>query len=317
MRVGRAHDEVDVGGHTIRFTNIDKILFPEDALAKGDLILYYHRVARFLLPYLAERPLTLQRWPDGIDGMSFFEKEAPRGTPPWVKTIRIESPGSKRGEVRYVLCNDEATLLWLANLATITFHVWTSRAGSLDQPDYVLFDLDPQDGCRLATLARVAVAVRGALEELGLKSLVKTSGGTGLHVMVPIAATHGYDDAKLLAELVARRVAKERDDVALARAVRSRPHGSVYIDYVQVGKGKTIVPPFTARARPGAPVSMPIAWRAVEAMVRSATPETTAAMRKFTIRNVPDLLDAHGDPWTRAWKPQRIDRAMARAAKGA
>jgi bifunctional non-homologous end joining protein LigD len=147
-----------------------------------------------------------------------------------------------------------------------------------------------------------------------MHSVVKTSGATGLHVLVPLDARHDYESAKLFAELIARRVAKKCDEVTLERSVRQRPRGTVYVDYVQVGRGKTIVAPFTVRARPGAPVSMPIAWRTVEAMQRSAAPETTAAMRKWTMRTVPDLLEEHGDPWRRAWKAQRIERAVERAA---
>ncbi|HLW38582.1 MAG TPA: non-homologous end-joining DNA ligase [Candidatus Eremiobacteraceae bacterium] len=314
--MARTVQSLKIGSHTLQISNVDKALWPRDGYTKGDLIAYYRNVARWLLPYLKDRPLTLQRWPDGIEHQSFFEKDAPRGTPEWVKTVSLPS-GGKRTTVRYVVCNDEATLVFVANLAAITLHVWTSRLGSLDYPDFVLFDLDPWEGCTLKTLAAVALHVRKALEDLELAPLVKTSGGTGLHVILQLAPKYDYDSVKAFAEMVARRVADtNQDKVTLERMTRKRPRGTVYIDWVQVGKGKTIVPPFVVRARPGAPVSMPLGWSAVESMARKSVRDPLREFANWTMRNVPSLLQKHGDPWHAAGrKKHNLEAALRKARK--
>jgi bifunctional non-homologous end joining protein LigD len=273
------------------------VLWPEDGYTKGELVAYYRSVAPFLLPYLAQRPLTLQRWPDGIHGFSFFEKNIPRGAPSWVPTYEVASNG-KRATVSYVLCNDESTLVWLANLGSITLHVWMSRVEAIDNPDYVLFDLDPWEGCTLKTLAKVALTVQEVLESIGLTPLVKTSGGSGLHVVLPVKPVYDYEVLKAFGELVARRVASLRTgEVTLERMTKKRPAGTVYFDWVQIGKGKTIVPPFVVRAREGAPVSMPLAWSEIEKMSRKRALDTSPEFVRWNIGNVPALLEKSGDPW--------------------
>ncbi len=295
-------------------THADRVLFPEDGLTKGDLVHYYRDVAHFLLPYVKGRPLTLQRWPAGIDAPSFFEKNVPAGAPEWVETIAEPSSG-KRKTVRYPLCNDEATLLWAANLSAITLHVWMSSVGSLDHPDYALFDLDPWEGCTVRTLARVALLVRGELESIGLSPLVKSTGGKGLHVIVPLAPDYSYDEVRAFGEIVARRAkAVSPELVTLERAKDRRKEGTVYLDWVQLGRGKTLVPPFSVRARQGAPVSMPLAWGEVEAMQASRTRDTTRETRRWTMKNVPRLLADGGDPWAAPYaRVQRLEPALARA----
>ncbi|MEO6418526.1 MAG: non-homologous end-joining DNA ligase [Polyangiaceae bacterium] len=273
----------------VKLTNLEKVYFPRDGITKGDLIAYYAAVSKWLIPYLAHRPITLQRYPDGIDSPSFFEKNVPRGAPPAVPTVTLTSSG-KRSAVTYVLCNDEPTLLWLANLGTITFHAWMSHEPSLDVPDYALFDLDPSEGCTLGTLARVALGIRDSLDGIGLAPLVKTSGGKGLHLLLPLKPVYRYDEVKDFANIVAQRMSELRPgDVTLERSLAKRPPGTVYIDSVQVGRGKTIVPPFVVRARDGAPVSMPLAWDEVEAMERASSPDRER-LAQWTLRNVPDLL---------------------------
>lgn len=313
--MARTVQALQVAGRALQVSNPDKVLWPDDGLTKGDLIAYYRAVARWLLPYLHARPLTLQRWPDGIERWSFFEKDAPRGTPDWVKTISLPSSG-KRSTVRYILCDDEATLVFVANLAAITLHVWTSRVEALDNPDYVLFDLDPWEGCTLKTLATVALDVRAALAELGLDPVVKTSGGTGLHVILRLAPKYGYDTVKAFAELVARHVAERNPSkVTLERTIKKRKRGTVYIDWVQVGKGKTIVPPFVVRARPGAPVSMPLEWKAVEEMSRKTVRDPLREFARWSLRNVPALLKKSGDPWAAGGQRYSLEAALRKATK--
>ncbi len=193
----------------------------------------------------------------------------PRGTPDWIDRVTVPTPGGSRSHVTFVVCNDTPSLIYLANLATIVLHIWTSRMPALEEPDFVVFDLDPGEKCTLRTLATVTLAVRDLLGEIGLKPLVKTTGGYGVHVIVPLASGYSYDTAKIFAELVARRAAGELGEAAtLQRTIAKRPQEAVYIDYVQVGQGKTIVAPYSVRARDAAPVSTPLHWAEVEAFAR-------------------------------------------------
>jgi bifunctional non-homologous end joining protein LigD len=307
---------VEIGGRTLELSNAEKVLWPEDGYTKADLVAYYRAAAPYLLPHLAGRPLTLQRYPDGIEGPSFFEKDAPRGTPEWVHTVTVPSEYGKRGEVRYAVCDDEPTLVFVANLATIVLHVWTSRIPKLDAPDLLLFDLDPGDECTVATLAKVAVAFRAALDGIGLRALVKSTGGAGLHVIVPLEPRYDYDLAKGFAELVARHVNGSMPaETTLERSTKRRPAHAVYLDYVQVGRGKTLVAPYSVRARRGAPVSMPLAWDEIDAMTRKRGRDTEAENARYTIANVPRLVGKRGDPWRDAGKGQRLEKPLAAARK--
>jgi DNA ligase D-like protein (predicted polymerase)/DNA ligase D-like protein (predicted 3'-phosphoesterase) len=304
-------------GASVPLTNLDKVLWPRDRITKGDLVRYYNDVAEWLLPHLADRPLTLQRFPNGIDKASFFEKNVPRGAPAWVKTAKIASESGKRSFIQYVICNDAKTLTYLANLAAITLHAWLSRTGSLDTPDYALFDLDPWEGCSLGTLARVALALRGLLEDLGMKPAVKTSGGSGLHVMLGLAPEYDYVTVRTFAQLIANRLRVVLgDDVTLERTPAKRRRGSVYIDWVQIGKGKTIVPPYVVRPREKAPVSMPLAWADVEAMARKRVADPADEFARFTMKTALSALRKSGDRWAKDTKfAHRLEPALKKAQK--
>jgi bifunctional non-homologous end joining protein LigD len=309
--------DVRVDNRTLSLSNLDKVLWPRDGYTKRDLITYYHSVAEFALPYLHDRPLTLERFPNGIDASSFFAKNMPQGMPSWVDRVTIASPGGKREKITYVVCNDAPTLVYLANLAAIVLHIWTSRVGALEEPDFVLFDMDPGEQCTLKTLATVTLALRDALVEIGLTPLVKSSGGMGLHVVVPLTPGHSYDQAKVFAEIVARHIAATSGDaVTLERMIAKRRSAAVYIDYVQVGHGKTLVAPFSVRARDGAPVSWPLDWSEVEAFRRSRTPVPADAFGKYTIRTVPKVLEREGDRWSgRSWKRAKLVTVVERVRK--
>lgn len=305
---------IEVGGRSLSISNSEKVLWPRDGFTKGDLIAYYRAVAAFIVPYLRGRPLTLERFPDGIDGEAWWEKNAHRGLPDWVPTVCVPSSGGRHEEIAFLVCNDEPTLAYVANLAGIVLHIWTSHEPTLDVPDFILFDLDPWEGCTLANLATVAIAFRDALEEIGLKPLVKTTGGSGFHVLVPLQPRYDYDLIKGFGELIAHRInglLPER--TTLERMTKKRPAGTVYLDWAQVGKGKTLVAPYSVRARDGAPVSMPLAWDTVDAMRRKRAKETEPEMLRWTIRNVPGLLEKSGDPWVDGWKPQRLEAALKNA----
>jgi bifunctional non-homologous end joining protein LigD len=307
-----------VGARTLSLSNLDKVLWPRDGYTKGDLIEYYRHVAPFAVAHLKGRPLTLQRYPNGIDAQAFFEKQMPRGAPEWIDRVTVPTPGGTRSHVTFAVCNDAPSLVYFANLATIVLHVWTSRMPKLEEPDFVIFDLDPGEKCTLKTLGTVALKVRGLLEEIGLKPLVKTTGGYGVHVIVPLASGYSYDTAKVFAEIVARRAAAQLGEPAtLERTIAKRPSSAVYIDYVQVGQGKTIVAPYSVRARDGAPVSTPLHWSEVEAFARRRAAAAPAdEFAKYTIASTPGRLAREGDLWgPKAWKKQALEAAIGRARR--
>jgi bifunctional non-homologous end joining protein LigD len=309
---------VKIGSQTLSLSNIDKVLWPRDGYTKGDLINYYEAVAPFMVPHLKGRPLTLERYPNGIDASSFFEKQMPKGMPDWVDRVTVHKPEGSRDKIDYVVCNDAPSLVYLANLAAMILHIWTSRVETLDEPDFVLFDLDPGEECTLKTLATVALGVRDLLASVGLPSLIKTTGGYGVHLVVPLAAGYSYDAAKIFAEIVAHRTEAELGEhVTLARTIAKRSQKAVYFDYVQVGRGKTIVAPYSVRARDKAPVSMPLHWAEMEAYARKRG--TTSGYEEFTafnIRTAIPRLKKEGDLWSgKAWKKSRLEPALAKAQK--
>jgi bifunctional non-homologous end joining protein LigD len=316
MRVERIDLRVD--SRTLSVSNLDKVLFPRDGYTKGDIIAYYRAVAPLILPHLERRPLTMERYPDGIDGESFFEKHLPKGVPDWVHRVTLTTHETGGSKITFLVCDDEPTLVFVANLASIVMHVWTSTLGSIDRPDYVFFDLDPGEQCTLKRLARVALSMRGLLEEIGLQALVKTSGGMGLHVVVPIAQEYTYDQAKMFAQAVAHELAqRDPQSITLERTVRKRDREAVYLDWVQVGRGKTIVAPYSARARDRAPVSMPLEWSEVEAFARKRSNGTPSdAFAEFTIRTALKRVEKQGDLWSgKAWEKQRLEKAIEKARR--
>jgi bifunctional non-homologous end joining protein LigD len=308
-----AKSVVEIDGRSLTLSNLEKVLWPRDGFTKGDLIAYYRAVTPYLLPYVQGRPLTLERYPDGVDAFSWWEKHVPKGLPDWVHTVDTE-PSTRNERLEFIVCDDAPTVVYVANLAAIVLHVWFSHVPTLDVPDFLLIDLDPAADCTLATLARVALTVRDELAAIGISALVKTTGGSGLHAVIPLQARYDWELAKNFSELIARRI----HDVlpaatTLLRTPAKRPAGTVYLDYVQVGKGKTYVAPFSVRARDGAPVSMPIPWSEVEALARKRAPTTAPAMVRWNITNVPKLLTSGGDPWREGWKPHRLEGALKKA----
>ena len=286
-----------IGGRTLELTNLDKKLWPSEGYTKGDLIAYYRSVAKWMLPYLKGRPMTLERYPNGINKPGFFEKNAPASLPPWVRTVSLKS-GGPRPMVRYILCDSEATLVYLANLAAIALHVWMSRAGSLDKPDFILFDLDRGSGCPVKTMATVALEVAAQLRRERMRAQVKTTGGSGLHVVAWLRGSYDYARARSFAREIALRVQAGLPKlVTLERLIAKRPRGSVYMDWAQVARGKTVVMPFTVRPHPGAPVSMPLRWSQVAQMQRSSEPDTARYFARWNMQSVPPILRREGDPW--------------------
>ncbi len=259
---GRPASEV-TRERSVAFTNLDKVFWPETELTKGDLVAYYRAIAPWLLPYLRDRPLVLTRYPDGIEGKSFFQKHAPEWAPEWVRTETIWSEHGGR-EIRYFVCDDLASLLYVANSGAIPLHVWGSRLATLQRPDWCILDLDPK-GAPFAHVVEIARALHELCEEIGLPSFVKTSGSEGLHVLVPVGAQLPFEPVRTLAELLGRLVVQRLPEIAtLVRRPAARK-GRVYVDTLQNGHGRLLVAPFSVRPLPGAPVSMPLRWREVTA----------------------------------------------------
>jgi bifunctional non-homologous end joining protein LigD len=263
----------------VEFTNVQKVFWPDEQYTKGDLIEYYRTISPWILPYLADRPVVLTRYPDGIAGKSFFQKDAPGFVPDWIRTERMWSEQAER-EIDYFVCEDEASLLYLINLGTIPLHVWASRTASIDRPDWCVLDIDPK-GAPFSDVVRVALAIHRLCEEIGLPNLVKTSGSSGLHALVPLAGQCRYEEARSLGELLARLVAAELPEISTLTRQVSRREGKVYIDYLQIGAGRLIVAPFSVRPLPGAPVSTPLRWSEVNEGLD---------IRSFTIANLPQRM---------------------------
>ena len=281
-----AHPPSPIPHPPVQFTNLDKVFWPDDKYTKGDLIAYYRAIAPWMLPYLRGRPLVLTRFPDGITGKSFFQKDAPAYAQQFVRTVTIWSEDSQR-ELDYFVCDDTASLEYIANMAAIPLHVWSSRVETLATPDWCILDLDPK-GAPFTDVVAVARALRALCEEISLPTYVKTSGSSGLHVLVPLGRQVTYEQSRTLGGLLARVVAAELPEIATVTRQVSRRGGKVYLDYVQNGHGRLLVAPFSVRPLPGAPVSMPLEWREV-------TPKLD--IRKFTIRTAPvRLKKLKGDP---------------------
>jgi bifunctional non-homologous end joining protein LigD len=276
-------------------SNLDKVFWPDAGYTKGDLLEYYRAVAPWLLPYLRDRPVVLTRFPDGIAGKSFFQKDAPDYVPAWIRTARMRTDEGR--EIDHFVCDDVETLLYVANLATIPLHVYAGKADAPDRADWSIIDLDPK-GAPFEWVVRLARAVHELCEEIGLPSFAKTSGQAGLHVLLPLGSRCTHDQARDLALVLANVVEREHADIAtLVRAPIEARKGRVYLDCYQNGYGKTIAAPFSARPVPGATVSMPLRWNEVNAKLdpRSFTLKTAPArMRKLKRDPIVEVL--HIDP---------------------
>ncbi len=297
---------LEIGGHALKFSNLDKLYYPEDGFTKRDLLNYYAFVADLLVPYLKDRPLSLKRYPNGIHEPFFFQKNTPETYPDWLRTETIKSEGEKRA-IRYVLAQDRASLLYLVNLGCIDHNPWMSRMGSLECPDFILIDLDPQQ-CEFDKIVEAALLVREKLDAIGLTGYPKTTGGDGMHIYVPIEPRYTYEQARSFAEVISRLLAAERPDLfTTPRTVSQREKNRVYFDYLQLAESKTISSPYSARAYAGAPVSTPLKWEEVRPGLHPA---------QFDIANCPERFTRLGDLFEGVLrKPQKLEKAFAKLEK--
>ena len=251
------------GSRELKLSNLDKLFWPDEGITKGDLIAYYREVAAVLVPHLKDRPFTMKRYPDGWNGNFFFQKDAPTHMPDWIPTFRTQVSTREKPRVRkwvsFPLVNDELALLWMVNMGCIDMNTWYSRVEKPDRPDWVLFDLDPAADAGFAETVQVALLVKEALDALGLVSFPKTSGADGMHVLVPIARRHTYDDTRRFAEIIAGALARTHRGLVTTEWTKSKRRG-VLIDANQNGEGKTIASVYSVRPKEGAPVSTPLRW---------------------------------------------------------
>ena len=248
----------------VKLKNLDKIFYPQINATKGKVVEYYIKMAPKMLPILKDRPLVLTRYPDGIDGptQSFFEKDAPEGTPDWVKTQTIYSPGSKR-DVHYIICNNLDTLIWLANMAALEIHMPFSTIDNLDKPDMLFFDIDPEPPANLSDAAEVSLLLKDKLADLGLTPFVKTSGKKGLHVVIPIVPKYTFEETRAFVHKIGIELAKE-SDIVVSEFKDTKKPGKVFADYLQNSPMRTMVVPYSLRPTPEANVSTPLDWSEVK-----------------------------------------------------
>ena len=282
-------DVIRKGKRVLRLSNLDKPFWPDEGITKGDLLAFYRDVAPVLVPHLRDRPFTMRRYPDGAFGKSFFQKDKPQGMPDWIPTVNIEvstrSRPPQRRRIDAPVVNDELALLWMANMGCIDLNTWYSRVDKLERPDFVLFDLDPSPDVGFRETVEVALLVKEALDTLGLESFPKTSGADGMHVLVPIARRHTYDDTRQFAEIVAGALASTHRGLVTTEWTKSKRKG-VLIDANQNGEGKTIASVYSVRPKEGAPVSTPLRWEEVGESLDPAA---------FTMEVVRRRVAEHGD----------------------
>lgn len=284
---------VEVDGRRLALSNLDKVLYPATGTTKGEVIDYYTRIAPLLLPHLAQRPLTRKRWPNGVEAGSFFEKNAPKGTPDWVHTVELPSPGSSRGTetVTYVVCEDLPTLVWLANLAVLELHVpqWRVDGATPQNPDRLVLDLDPGSPATIVECCQVAVVLAEALAGDGLLCYPKTSGNKGLQAYVPLDGSAPVDDVHRYARSLAERLEKEHPKLIVSKMDKSVRRRKVLIDWSQNNAAKTTVAPYSLRGRDEPTVSTPVTWEEVEATARGD------ATLQFDFADVLDRVKEGGD----------------------
>jgi bifunctional non-homologous end joining protein LigD len=293
---------VELERKRLRLSNLNKVYFPESGITKRELLAYYYRMADYVLPFLKDRPLVLRRYPDGIKGQAFFQKDVREGLPQWFRTVPIDSEGQGK-QIHYAIANDLASLLFLTGLGCIDHNPWSCRVADLEHPDYFFFDLDPSDGTEFSVVVTIARALHEKLEELGLAHFLKTSGATGFHIFIPVEPVYTYEQLRTFAEIVARTVIeKHKNLVTQERIIAKRPAGRVLIDVQQNAHGRPLAAAYSARAFPKAPVSTPILPGELKSTLR---PED------LNIRSVLTRLEKKGDLWANFWKSrQRLEDAI-------
>ena len=285
-----------VGREQVSVTSLDRIYWPDEKLTKFDLLSYYLKVSDYIMPYLQDRPAILQRYPRGINAPMFFQQDLD-SAPEYIKTARLTNQEGR--DLDYGVYSTVGSLLHFVTLGTIEQHPWHSTIKRLDKPDWIAIDLDPKRA-PWENVLQVALIVKEVSDEVGLEAFPKTSGSSGIHIYVPLKATNEYDKVAEYARLFASEVARRAPQIAtVERTIAKRKSTQVYVDWMQNARGKSLASAFTARAKPKAPVSMPLTWKQIEKGVK---------ITDFTITNVPEMLKKKADPWADFFKSRQTLR---------
>jgi len=313
-----ADQVVDIDGRTLKLTNLDKVLYPAAGFTKGQVIDYCARIAPVLVPHLADRPLTLKRYPGGVNEQYFFEKNATKHRPEWVKTVPIWSHGNQRN-VNYILCNDLPTLVWIANLASIELHPSLSYSEDIMCPRQLVFDLDPGPPADIVQCCQVAMWLRAIFEHFGLQGFPKTSGSKGLQVYVPLNTKTDYDETKPFAHAMARLLENEHRDMVVSDMKKAVRTNKVFVDWSQNDEHKTTISVYSLRARERPTVSTPVSWEEVERALKKKDPRLLI----FESHQVLDRVEKMGDLFLPVLKLKQklpklegMDRDRPEAIKG-
>lgn len=285
-KVSEKDKEVTLNRHTLKLTNQDKIYFPKDGITKGDVIEYYQSVADYILPHLKNRPLSLNRFPNGIEEQSFYQKDASDNIPEWVKTTPVYSESNDK-YIDYIYCNDKATLAYLNNLGCIDLNPWNSSLPDLEHPDFLVLDLDPSKKNTFDHVIETALQVNEVLESIKIKSYCKTSGSTGIHVYIPMGGKYDFDQVKDFAHILMKQVHEKLPEITtLERSLQKRDDKKIYLDYLQNRTGQTLASAYSLRPKEGASVSMPLEWNEVKTGMKPTD---------FTIHNALERIKEKGD----------------------
>jgi bifunctional non-homologous end joining protein LigD len=276
---------VKVQGHELKFTHLDKIYWPDEGITKGEVIEYYNSIHKYIIPYLKDRPQSLKRNPNGINDKGFFHKDAGDAAPDWVDSIELYSESADK-EIDYIVCNNKATLLYLNNLGCIEINPWNSRTKSLDNPDYLIMDIDPSDKSTFEEVIDTAQVIKSILDKAGAASFCKTSGASGLHVYVPLGAKYDYDQARSFAEIVASLTLEQLPAITTMERSLNKRKNKIYLDYLQNKRGQTLAAVYSLRPVPGATISTPLDWKEVKHGLSPA---------QFTMKTLPKRLEKKGD----------------------
>lgn len=285
MSPQRESQALRIDGRIVAVTHPEKVLFPRDGITKRELVAYYQRIAATMLPHLRERPIVMERYPDGINREKIFQKNTPSHFPGWIKVVSLPK---KDGFVRHVVCNDASTLVYLANQAVITPHTWLSRIDKPTYPDQMIFDLDPSDG-DFGAVCKTAKLLRERLLEEGLASFVKSTGSRGLHVLVPLKRSADFDSVRAFARTIAEALVQSDPEHLTTEARKDKRKSRIFIDTVRNAYAQTAAPAYAVRPRDSAPVAAPLEWKELDN--HQLKPDL------YNIRNIFDRLDTIGDLW--------------------
>jgi bifunctional non-homologous end joining protein LigD len=293
------------GSRSIEVSNPGKVLFPEAGITKADMAAYYRDMAQVMMPHARDRALTMHRFPDGIGKKGFIQQKRAEYFPDWVDRVTVERSGRKGGRIEHVVCNNQATLVYLADQAVITFHGWLSRAAKIGAPDKLIFDLDPPHGDDFSAVVRGARRVRDLMRELGMTPYVMTTGSKGLHVVVALDARSGFDEVRDFARAMAGLLATRYPEELTVEQRKNKRRGRLYLDTMRNSWGQTTVLPYSLRAKPGAPAATPLEWDELS--------RTNIGPQLYTLRNMQRRLGQRGDPWADIYRHKKGLKAARKA----